>query len=76
MSTAIFLVLYPIFLLTSIRAAPPKINENLTFSENFKLIQNQRKDVVFQDIPNQTIGIFYFAKFGIKKIEALLEKVL
>ena len=30
MSTSIFLVLYPIFLLTSIRASPPRLEDNST----------------------------------------------
>ncbi len=53
MSTAIFLVLYPIFLLTSIRAAPPKTNDDITFLENLKsVVYNKRKEVLIQDIPH------------------------
>lgn len=85
MSTGIYAVMFPFFMLTAIKATPPsiKMGNSLMFLKNLLM----KKTVEYSTIKefeynskiyenNQKWGVFYFARKGIKLIELMVEKMV
>lgn len=86
LSTGIYAILFPIFLLTAVRATPPAVkNENIkdfvnSFLEKKPLVYLTIKNFEYDDEKYQNsdlgYGLFYFCRKGIKGVELLLERLL
>jgi hypothetical protein len=86
LSTGIYAILFPIFVLTAVRATPPAVNKE-NIKDYFKFFWG-KKTLVYLTIKNFDYddekylnselgyGVFYFCRKGIKGVEMLLESML
>lgn len=82
LSTGLYAVFFPFFLLTAVRATPPEIPENKKFWDFLN-----KRNVVYATIKkfefneekyeeNSRFKLFYFCRSGIKMIQRIIEKLV